>query len=115
RATIRAVEASVFRAGYPQDAAAVLLVELDGLPEACDEDAKHIDAASVRHGALRVEHASDPADRKRLWKGRKGAFGAMGRLKPDLYVLDGVVPRTRLVETLREITAIGERHGVVLT
>jgi glycolate oxidase subunit GlcD len=115
QATIRAVEASVYRAGYPQDAGAVLLVELDGLAEALDEEAPEIEAMFARHGALRVEQAKDAAERKRLWKGRKGAFGAMGRLKPDLYVLDGVVPRTRLVETLREITAIGERHGVTMS
>lgn len=115
QATIRAVEASVFRAGYPQDAAAVLLVELDGPRLAVDEDAAEIQSIFAAAEALRVEEASDPAERQRLWKGRKGAFGAMGRLAPDLYVLDGVVPRTKLVETLAEITAIGERHGVTLT
>ncbi|MFO1053637.1 MAG: FAD-linked oxidase C-terminal domain-containing protein [Planctomycetota bacterium] len=114
-ATIRAVEASVYRAGYPQDAAAVLLVELDGPTLALDDDAQEIAAIFCANRAISTEEARDPAQRKRLWKGRKGAFGAMGRLRPDLYVLDGVVPRTRLVETLREITAIGKRHRVTLT
>ena len=114
-ATIRAVEASVYRAGYPQDAAAVLLVELDGPELALDDETTEIESIFGAHGALSIENARDPEQRKRLWKGRKGAFGAMGRLRPDLYVLDGVVPRTRLVETLREITAIGERHRVTLT
>ncbi len=114
-ATIRAVEASVYRAGYPQDAAAVLLVELDGPELALDDDALAVEAIFRGHGALSAEQARDPEHRKRLWKGRKGAFGAMGRLRPDLYVLDGVVPRTRLVETLRETTAIGLRHRVTLT
>jgi len=68
-----------------------------------------------REGALQVEEATDPAERKRLWKGRKGAFGAMGRLNTDLYVLDGVVPRSRLEEALERITAIGKAHGVLLT
>lgn len=114
-ATIQAVEASVYRAGYPQDAAAVLLVELDGLELVLDEDAQEVEAIFREHGAISVEQARDPEHRKRLWKGRKGAFGAMGRLRPDLYVLDGVVPRTKLVETLREITAIGARHRITLT
>ena len=115
QATIRAVEASVYRAGYPADAAAVLLVELDGPAAVLAEEAEEVRAFFRSNGALRVEEAETPADRKRLWKGRKGAFGAMGRLNTDLYVLDGVVPRTRLEEALEGITAIGKKHGVVLT
>ncbi len=115
QATIRAVENSVYAAGYPPDAAAVLLVELDGADDVVAEEAAEVHAAFARNGALQIEEASSPAERKRLWKGRKGAFGAMGRLRPDLYVLDGVVPRTALVEALRRITAIGQRHGVMLT
>jgi glycolate oxidase len=64
---------------------------------------------------LRCEEANDAAERQRLWKGRKGAFGAMGRLNTDLYVLDGVVPRTRLEETLQAIGAIAARHRVFLS
>jgi glycolate oxidase subunit GlcD len=115
RATIEAVEASVYRAGYPTDAAAVLLVELDGLAAVIDEEAEQVKAVFRRRGALAVEEASDERERKRLWKGRKGAFGAMGRLNTDLYVLDGVVPRTRLVETLRRIGDIARRHRIKLT
>ncbi len=115
QATIRAVEASVYRAGYPTDAAAVLLVELDGPTTALSQDAADVLRIFVERGALTTEAARDEADRKRLWKGRKGAFGAMGRLRPDLYVLDGVVPRTRLVETLARITEIGLRHRLLLT
>ena len=115
QATIRAVEASVYRAGYPEDAAAVLLVEIDGPRQVVDEEAVEIRALFSARSPLRIEEASTPAERKRLWKGRKGAFGAMGRLNTDLYVLDGVVPRTRLVEALERIHAIGERHGVLLT
>jgi glycolate oxidase subunit GlcD len=115
RATIAAVEASVYRAGYPTDADAVLLVEMDGAPAQVDADAQRVRAIVQRHGALRLEEARDASERKRLWQGRKGAFGAMGRLRPDLYVLDGVVPRTRLQETLQAISAIGARHRVLVT
>jgi glycolate oxidase subunit GlcD len=115
RATIAAVEASVYRAGYPTAAAAVLLIELDGAVAGMDEDAERVRAICRRHDAITVEEAATEADRVRLWKGRKGAFGAMGRLNPDLYVLDGVVPRTKLVESLSAITAIGAKHGVTLT
>ena len=115
QATIKAVEASVYRAGYPQDAAAVLLVELDGAAVELEEDAAEVRRIFAQRGAMTVEEATDPENRKRLWKGRKGAFGAMGRLNTDLYVLDGVVPRTKLVETLRKITEIGTRYRVVLT
>jgi glycolate oxidase len=93
----------------------VLHVEIDGAPMTLEEEIAEIRAVFREHGALDCEFATDPADRARLWKGRKGAFGAMGRLRTDLYVLDGVVPRTRLVETLQEITAIGERYGLTLT
>jgi len=113
QATIRAVEASVYRAGYPPEAAAVLLVELDGPDFVTAEEAAEVRACGERHAALRIEEAVEPQERARLWKGRKGAFGAMGRLATDLYVLDGVVPRTRLEEALERIAAIGRRHGVV--
>ncbi len=113
--TIAAVEASVYRAGYPTDAQAVLLVELDGPLPAVADDAAAVQQLFTARGALRREAAAAAADRQRLWKGRKGAFGAMGRLNTDLYVLDGVVPRTRLIETLRGIDAIRARHRVVLT
>ncbi|HEB52153.1 MAG TPA: FAD-binding protein [bacterium] len=115
QATIRAVEASVYRAGYPENAAAVLLVELDGPHEVVGEEAAEITAFFRKNGALQSEEATTPDERKRLWKGRKGAFGAMGRIDTDLYVLDGVVPRTRLEEALTKITEIGRRHGVTLS
>jgi glycolate oxidase subunit GlcD len=114
QATIRAVEASIYRAGYPAEAAAVLLVELDGPAGVVAEEVAEVRAFAEHNGALRIEAASDAAERARLWRGRKGAFGAMGRLATDLYVLDGVVPRTRLEEALDRITAIGRKHGVVL-
>ncbi len=115
QATIRAVEASVYRAGYPEDAAAVLLVELDGATDVLAEEAAEIQDLFAANGAIRVEEATSAAERKKLWKGRKGAFGAMGRLNTDLYVMDGVVPRTKLEVALERIAAIGNKHGVPVT
>ena len=115
QATIRAVEASIYRAGYPEDAAAVLLVELDGPVAVLEEETAEVRKFFAQNGALRIEAATSPTERKKLWRGRKGAFGAMGRLNTDLYVLDGVVPRTKLVEALNGIYAIGKKYAVVLT
>jgi glycolate oxidase subunit GlcD len=111
---IRAVEASIYAAGYPQDAAAVLLCELDGLEAGIEEDAARVATICRDAGARDVRTASDPADRARLWQGRKKAFGAMGRLAPHLVLQDAVVPRTRLAEVLARIEAIGTEHGVVI-
>lgn len=115
RLTIRAVEASVYRAGYPQDAEAVLLIDQEGLCEEVAEEAVFIERTCHELGALSYEVAETEAERTRLWKGRKGAFGAMGRIDRDLYVLDGVVPRRHLAEVVERIQGIGERHGVVLS
>ena len=106
--TIDAVEASVYAAGYPRDARAVLLVELDGTSEAVEHERPRVEEVCREHGALEVRTARDEAERQALWKGRKGAFGAMGRLAPDLYVHDAVVPRTRLPDVVREIVAAAE-------
>ncbi len=113
--TIRAVEASVYAAGYPQDAAAVLLIEIDGFEAGLDGDERRVREIVERHHALEFLVAKDEADRQRLWRGRKGAFGALGRINTDLYVLDGVVPRTRLEAALEEIYAIADRHRIVLS
>jgi glycolate oxidase subunit GlcD len=113
--TIKAVEASIYAAGYPQDAAAVLLVELDGLSAGMDDARDRILAICGEEGAISLEEARDPAARLRLWKGRKGAFGAMGRLNPDLYVLDGVVPRGELPATLAKVKEIARRYELTLS
>ncbi len=110
--TIEAVEASVFAAGYPPEAGAVLLVELDGSEMEVAADRQDIEQMFHHHDALSVEVARDAAHRKKLWRGRKGAFGAMGRIAPDLYVMDAVVPRSTLSEVTRTITAICDRHGL---
>jgi len=110
--TIEAVESSVYAAGYPRDAAAVLLVEVDGAAAGLDDDAAEIQRLCRAAGARDVRVAHDAAERARLWLGRKKAFGAMGRLAPHLVVQDAVVPRSRLAELLDDIAAIGARHGV---
>ena len=112
--TIRAVEASVYAAGYPTDAAAVLLIEVDGLAAGVDADARRVEQICRDARARGVRVASDADERARLWQGRKKAFGAMGRVAPHLVVQDAVVPRTKLPETLAAIRAIGEKHGVMV-
>jgi glycolate oxidase subunit GlcD len=111
-ATIQAVEASIYAAGYPTDAAAILLIELDGAAAGLDEDAARVEAFCRTAGARGVRVAIDPAERARLWQGRKKAFGAMGRIAPALVVQDAVVPRTALPTVLAAIRGIGERHRV---
>jgi glycolate oxidase subunit GlcD len=111
-AAIQAVEASVYAAGYPTDAAAVLLCELDGPAAGLDEDVARCAALCRAAGARDVAVAADAAQRARLWQGRKKAFGAMGRIAPHLVLQDAVVPRTRLPEVLARIAAIGAAHGV---
>jgi glycolate oxidase subunit GlcD len=113
--TIRAVEASVYAAGLPTDAGAVLLVELDGPAAALPAQIERVRELADRAGAQRVEIARDAAERQRFWRARKGAFGAMGRLAPDLYVHDAVVPRARLPEILAAVCAIGDRYGLRLS
>ena len=111
-ATIRAVEASIYAAGYPVDAAAVLLAEVDGLAAGIDVDVEAIGAMCLARGARAVQIAADDAARARLWQGRKKAFGAMGRIAPELVVQDAVVPRTRLPDVLASIGAIADRYQI---
>jgi len=112
--TIRAVESSNYAAGYPTDAAAVLLVEVDGSAAAVPEDAERIAALCRSHGARAVRVAREAGARGRLWLGRKKAFGAMGRIAPHLVVQDAVVPRTQLAPVLARIAAIGARHRLTV-
>ncbi|HUX34965.1 MAG TPA: FAD-linked oxidase C-terminal domain-containing protein [Gemmatimonadaceae bacterium] len=112
--TIRMVEASIYAAGYPVDAAAVLLIELDGALAGLEQDVAAVDAMCRGEGARAVRVARDEAERARLWQGRKKAFGAMGRLSSHLVVQDAVVPRTQLPRVLARIQEIAERHGVTV-
>jgi glycolate oxidase subunit GlcD len=111
-ATIQAVEASIYAAGYPTDAAAILLIELDGASAGIDDDAGRVAGFCRAAGARGVRVAVDPAERARLWQGRKKAFGAMGRISPHLVVQDAVVPRTKLPAVLAEIHRIAQEHRV---
>ena len=113
-ATIKAVEASIYAAGYPKDAAAVLLVELDGPLAGLDVDVATVDRLAHEAGARTVRVARDEAERAKLWQGRKKAFGAMGRVSSHLVVQDAVVPRTKLPEVLARVHDIGERHRVMV-
>jgi len=112
KATIEAVEASVFAAGYPTDAGAAMVIEFDGTEVGLDADADRAVACCMAAGAREVRRATTEAQREALWKGRKKAFGAMGRIAPDLLVQDATVPRTRLPEVLRGVAEIGERYDL---
>ncbi|MFL5616156.1 MAG: FAD-linked oxidase C-terminal domain-containing protein [Gemmatimonadaceae bacterium] len=113
-ATIRAVEASIYAAGYPTDAAAVLLVEVDGPTAGLDADVSTVVRLCRDAGARDVRVARDDAERTKLWQGRKKAFGAMGRISSHLVVQDAVVPRTKLPEMLARIHDIAERYRVTV-
>ena len=113
---VRAIEESIYAAGYPTDAAAVLLVEVDGPSEAhVSAEGKRIEGLLREHGAREVRVATDPAERERLWHGRKKAFGALGRISPDLVVQDAVVPRSSLPSVLEQIDEIGREHGLTVS
>ncbi len=99
-----------FHFGFPLDAGAVLLIEVDGLEVGVDSDAEQIIRLCTENGAREVRKANTPKERQLLWKCRKQAFGAIGRLSPSYCTQDGVVPRTKLPEILRFIIACGERH-----
>jgi glycolate oxidase len=101
-------------AGLPVEAAAILLAEVTGEPEAVDAEAEVIRRVATGCGATEVRLAGSEEERQLLWKGRKSAFGAVAQSAPDYYLHDTVVPRTRLVETLDEVYRIGERYGLVM-
>jgi glycolate oxidase len=109
--TIQAVE-DAFGCGYPRDAGAALLVELDGLAVGMEAQAARIVEACRDSGAREVRTARDEAERQLLWKGRKSAFGAYGRLSPAYMVMDGVIPRTRLPYVLGRVNEIVAAHGL---
>jgi glycolate oxidase len=109
--TIRAAEAAV-GAGLPLDAGAVLLVELDGPAAEVEVTLARVRECCAAGDATEVRVAASEAERAGFWRGRKAAFAAMGRISPDYYVQDGVVPRTRLPETLRRIRELSRTHGL---
>ena len=107
RLTIEAVERGA-PVGFPRDAEAVLLVEVEGVREQTERSVNLIQTICQRNGAREVKVAQSETERQLLWKGRKGAFGALGTLAPNYYVQDGVVPRSRLPEIMKRIAAISK-------
>lgn len=101
-----------FQFGFPLDAQAILLIEVDGLEAGLDGQRDQIVELCKKCGAREVRQAADEKERLKLWKCRKQAFGAIGRLSPSYCTQDGVVPRTKLPHILRRITEIGSRYGV---
>ena len=108
---LRMVEEAT-HAGYPMDAAAVLLIELEGLVESVEEQTDQIREVCERCGAREFRVAKSAEERDLLWKGRKNAFGAVGRVSPSYYVQDGVVPRTQIAPTLRYIAEVAKKHNL---
>jgi glycolate oxidase len=111
---IRMVEDAT-HAGYPKDAAAVLLIEVEGLVESVEEQTIKINEVCISCGATEVRVAQSHEERLLLWKGRKNAFGAIGRVSPTYYVQDGVVPRTKVADTLEAIERIGKKHNIPIS
>ncbi len=111
KVTMSAVSQAVDGADYPPDAGAVLLIEVDGLRESVEAEARAVEELCKGLGPREIRSAEKPEDRERLWAGRKGALGALGRLAPNYYILDGVVPRSKLPEVLRRVLEICERYN----
>jgi glycolate oxidase len=110
---IRAAEAFV-QAGYPTDAGAILLCELDGVPAEVESDVAMVVRVFQEFGAGDVQIASSAEEQARLWLGRKAAFPAVGRLSPDYYCMDGTIPRARVAEVLGQIAALSEQYGLAV-
>ncbi len=108
---IEACEAAV-HAGFSLDTAAALVVELDGPTDECDEGFAEVERICRAAGTTHIRIAADAGERARIWKGRKAAFAAMGRISPDYFVQDGVIPRTRLGEVLARMQAMADEAGL---
>jgi glycolate oxidase len=110
---IHAAEAFV-HAGYPLDAEALLIVELDGVPAEVDHLLAQVEMIARAHGAKSLQASRDDAERLLFWSGRKAAFPAVGRISPDYYCMDGTIPRARLPEVLSRIGELSQRHGLAV-
>jgi glycolate oxidase len=108
---IEAAEAAT-HCGYPADSGAVLVIELDGATAEVDHEFAEVERLCTEHGAFEFRVATDPVERALIWKGRKSAFAAVGRISPDYIVQDGVIPRTALPEVLRAIAELSSSSGV---
>ncbi|MDP6323869.1 MAG: FAD-linked oxidase C-terminal domain-containing protein, partial [Acidimicrobiales bacterium] len=102
------------KAGYPLDAEAVLIAELDGLPDGVSHEVGIVSEIAKRNGAREVRIAADKEERDRIWKGRKSAFGAIAKIKPDYYLHDTVIPRGRLAEVIEKVYEVAERHDLLV-
>ena len=109
--SINAVEDTIASGCYPRDAVVILLIELDGLEVEVEECSRQVEAIARKNGARNITTAIELEHRLKLWKGRKAAFAAMGKLSPDYYVQDGVIPRTKLPLVLAEIETLGQKYG----
>lgn len=99
-------------AGYPRDAATILLCEVDGTQEQVSGEAKLVRDLMLTHGATDIRSATAPDERDRLWQGRKAAFPAVGRISPDYYCMDGTIPRRHLGKILAQIAQLADKHGL---
>ncbi len=113
RVTIHAVEQAL-KPGFPTDAEAVLIVEIDGLREGLEAEAAEVEKILAESGATQVKRARDETERAVIWRARKEAFGAIGQISPSYYVQDGVIPRSALPEVIDKITAVGKKFGLTV-
>ena len=111
RVALRAAE-EYAQAGYPLDAEAVLLCELDGTEDEVADDAQRVRSTMTEFAATSIDVAVEEEDRERLWRGRKAAFPAAGRLAPDYYCMDGTIPRHQIGKVLRDIRQLGEKYAL---
>ena len=112
RNTIQAIEAGVYATGIPQDAEAVLLIEIDGLEAGIEQQAERVVEVIKGNRAREIRVAQNDQERKKLWAARKNAFGAYGRISANYYTMDGVIPRSKLPQVLQEIDALGRKYGL---
>ena len=101
-------------AGYPLDAEAVLIAEVDGLPDGVNKEIERITQISKNNGAREVRIATELEERERIWKGRKSAFGAIAKIKPDYYLHDTVIPRARLAEVIKKVYEVAEKYELLV-
>jgi glycolate oxidase len=111
RLTIQALQRAGHK-GLPSEAQAVLLVELEGMAEGLTEQVAAVQGLLLECGASEIRAAQTADERDRLWKARKGALGALGQIKPNYYLQDGVIPRSRLLEVLRTVSEVSERYAL---
>jgi glycolate oxidase len=113
RATIKAAE-DFIHAGYPDNAEAILLCELDGTREQVEEELSQAYALLKDSGAIKLNVAGTEQERQKMWAGRKSAFPAVGRISPDYYCMDGTIPRRFLARVLKEIAELSEQYGLTV-